>query len=487
MRPFIILNLSDLHINAEEINQSRIRTLNTLKRDLSDYNYNNQEENWLPDFIALPGDIINIKQHKPAESYTKASEILNGFLSFFGNLPKERIIAVPGNHDKKLIEEFKVKNPICLRLLKKKYENLKVNFGQIRSFDRFSSQDKIKQIHDDFISFHQDDFVLFSNFNRHYNQEQGKESFNYYTYSYFKDTPLEYVSGLKVFKDQKVCFLCLNTEWLSTRGEIEPKLEIHLCTPIVKELISKLTNIQDFAHYTVVTLMHRKPDDLSWKTKNHSDVIKCDALNLIEQHTDILLSGHEHSIRTKKPDMIKNIIQHLRLGSASCPTGDTENFPYSVSVIKIDPFNRNFKLLVGSYNVNEQWEFKNEGTFLLRNKFALSTDFKKTGKRTDLFDPIRLKAPSKLRDDIKQTIQKYFGENDLTLVVCNVEEFDKYMPPPKIPTHLILYTNNAEDVEIRYMKSVFDVFSNRVEIVKAMLLRQLVTSMVVFDIPRFGN
>jgi len=98
-----ILNLSDLHINwtdAEyEVFERRKEAIKNLPKELLAFYNKKEQAKWNPDYIVMPGDIIDGKTKNPEKSYEAAQYILEEYLSTFG-LKEERIIAVPGNHDR---------------------------------------------------------------------------------------------------------------------------------------------------------------------------------------------------------------------------------------------------------------------------------------------------------------------------------------------------------------------------------------------------
>ena len=477
-RPRSILNLSDLHINADH--KDNYHALEELPKALESYYYKQIDDSiepfnwkWKPDYIAIPGDIIDGRTANIKASYNKATDILKKLLTTF-KLSEERIIAVPGNHDRSIPTENDVKEKLVE--LGKSYKNLKQNF------DDFCGINKNTQIESDFINFHNNDFQLFSDFNKQYQCNQEPVYFEYHFYDPFENSSLKYVSCLKVFHKHKICFLCLNTEWLYTRGEIAAQQELHLCTPIVKSLTDKVRKLEHYTDYTIVALMHRKPDDLHWKTRNHTDIGTYDSLRIVEHFSDIIISGHDHPIRASKPDFIKNSIQHFKLGSPSCSRDENERLPWSISVINVDPISLTIELLTGKY-YEESWEFKAEGVFRLRNKFASSDDRQKASKLARNA-PIRLKASSSDSEDIKSAIESYFGKGGKwRLTPLFVNDVNETTPVLKEePIHLVLYSLNANEMDIKKLREKYNEICKREEAKR--ILHQLVINRVVIDIPK---
>ena len=91
--PISILCISDLHFNNKES-----KPIRQLGKDL--LVYTNNEENvsrlrWIPDYVVIAGDIINQGNKDYSEPRTHIMELLKEF-----KLPSNRVIMVPGNHDK---------------------------------------------------------------------------------------------------------------------------------------------------------------------------------------------------------------------------------------------------------------------------------------------------------------------------------------------------------------------------------------------------
>lgn len=474
-RPITILNLSDLHINADGENGNYMTTIFRKSMDAYfSYIYGPEEVKhirWQPDYIVMPGDIVDSRTEDQGKSFEKAGEVVRELLLERFNLLKQAVILTPGNHDKRNIPEKEMDNDDKLDNQKTRYKGIKDNFKE------FCSPRNTPKAETEFIKYHEEDFKLFTDFNKSFVDKS-----NYFYYPKLQDSSLKYVSGLKVFPEHKVCFLCLNTEWLYTRSKIERDAGGHLCSPIAKYLCDVLSK-SEYADYTVVTLMHRKPDDLSWETKNQADERTYDPLLLIEQCSDVIISGHDHAIRTNRPDMIKNYIQHFKLGSPSCPTAENERFPYSVSAINLDPINLTVELLVGTYSRDNQWEFKTDGPFPLRDKYKSKANRKKN-IRCGTNDPIHLKALSAHEQDVEKVIRNYFGANsvlymDIRCIGTAIED----MVIPIQPTHLVLYVVNTGDAEIDYLQKAYDRLNERIEIQKSKLLMQLVISRIIIDTP----
>lgn len=490
-RPFTILNLSDLHINADNSDDERqaLVGLPGQLRVYIDKIKGEQIENikWEPNYIAIPGDIIYGKTNNPNKrnaSYAKAVKILDKFYAEFSTLLKRKeengeeknvtVITVPGNHDRETVSVRPI-TKLLFKITKKKphikrYKQLKENLLL------FCGGGNNREVEEKFVNFHQEDFKLYANFSKQFISEEDDY------FDWIGATPLKYTSGLRVFKEHKVCFVCVNTEWLYTRGWIEPKQEFHLVTPAVIKITDKLKT-PEYVDYTVITLMHRKPDDLPWKEKNDTDIMTHNALKEIERHSDIILSGHEHAMGTMRPDKIKNQIQHFKLGSQGAHPDGNGRFPYSVSLIHVNPINLTVELLTGNYDGS--WEFVLEGTFDLRNKYA-SLDEQKSAKICTPNEPVCLMARSADKDEVMRVLKDYYSgcNGKWNLMPVRADDFDLHRATPIEPTLLVLYALSDDQCNLNEMKKLYRDFNAREEIHKQKTLGVLITDYVIIKTPQ---
>ena len=176
--------------------------------------------------------------------------------------------------------------------------------------------------------------------------------------------------------------------------------------------------------------------------------------------------------------MIKNSIQHFKLGSPSATTRENERFPYSVSEIIINPIKLNVELLAGSYNDEKRkWKFDPEGIFRLRDKFATSDDISEWSR----FDPICLKTGSIGNNDVEDAIKFFFGDSsDWKLMPLLVEKPDIQIEIPQVKTHLVLYTFFPDDATYK-LKEAYNKLISRDEVYKAILLNRLIISILIIN------
>lgn len=117
--------------------------------------------------------------------------------------------------------------------------------------------------------------------------------------------------------------------------------------------------------------MHRDPRSLSWDEKNISDSASIDTISVLENYSDIIVSGHDHTLKINPPTMLRNHAQHFGIGSASRPAGINENVRYTASLLHINPIKG--EMQVAAYDRWEErtpWQFVDIGTFPLQPKYS---------------------------------------------------------------------------------------------------------------------
>lgn len=219
---------------------------------------------------------------------------------------------------------------------------------------------------------------------------------------------LKYTSGLKIFEKEKVCFLSVNTEWLYTRRSIRPaeKQKVGPCRPFVSWAFNEIRKY--YSDYTVVTVMHRDPRSLSWDEKNISDNALIDTLSMIENHSDIIVSGHDHTLKINPPTMLRNRAQHLGIGSASRPAGINENVRYTARLLHINPIKGEMQVAAYDYWSSIPWHLGDIGTFPLQLKYKYLPSIKTDNLQQDLKMPIvKIQAKGESYDDIERAIRGY--------------------------------------------------------------------------------
>lgn len=497
MNNFIVLNLSDLHIDAgKELFQREI--IGEFIRDFQKYIQEEDHLEWMPDYIVISGDVIN---KGDTNNYPLADELLRKISQDLG-IDCSCIIMTPGNHDKE-------NSSICS---KADYKTAKENFNLFCKINQKLSSPKDQGILDSFLKIHEKGFGEFNHFHEKiaFDTMDGK-SYQYRTYPLFECSKIKYVSGIKIFPENQVCFLTLNTEWLYANNDIIdqiPKKDVEFKTGrnIVGYLYHQL--MKHCPDYTIITLMHRNPYDISWDEVNNTDSMTKHALAYIEHCSDIIISGHDHSVKTGIPDLIKNQVQHFRLGSPSLiPGSEGANFPYSISVLKIDNIAEKIELLRGTYETpsievgEAHWSFKELAHhFPLRNKYdkkRWNTIHKNTEKKQSV---ACIKVKNFSDEEIKQKIYQYFFYNETmqlstkpVIHILNINTIDiehnnydsinELLKEENSLTHLILYFKNYHDKDILFntIQEEYRKFTDKFRI--PILLGKLVTNLIAVEIP----
>lgn len=367
MAEFVILNLSDLHIQCDNLRQEAV--LKQLVESLKSFVEECVE--WRPDFIILPGDVVD----SSGGSYEKAKDFLARMKGACLIEEDFRIIMAPGNHDKTRVG-IDTKDTF-----EKMLDNL----------DLFC--DSPRNHLTEFSEIHGKCFEAFNVFYKEYCAIEEKrddvtynKEFRYIPYDFFDGTNLEYLSGIKIFEKEKICFLSLNTAWVDTTSSlmVKPKYKGYRAGG---NIVAYLTNeiASHYPDFLIITLMHHSPDTLSWEELYDTEPNQKEyTFGNILRYSDLIVSGHEHCVSTGAPDLLRNCVQHFRLGTPSClPTGGTSSgntFPFSISLMKLNTVKEEVALLRIPYIPNgkegvKEWDFqwkvkkRQVETYKLRNKY----------------------------------------------------------------------------------------------------------------------
>ena len=420
-KPFSILCISDLHFDNHDM-----KPLRQLGVDLLSYTNNDNDvslKKWIPDYIVVAGDIIN----QGNKDYSEPQKHIDDLLSEF-HLKKNRVIIVPGNHDKTTdgydLETYKKECDLF-----NKYQNKESN-------------DVVKEFTDYFVSKF-DKYLLFG---KNYLSDPADKKCEDYHYKNpnilipkdADDCKAKLLSGVRPFKDDSVCFVLVNTEWLyvppkflmKTKGgyletvrssydEMKPYLSIKenckLCIPLVNDAFSLIK--EQYSKYTIITIMHRSFKDLTWLENNHTDSAQKDPIQQIEAVSDVILTGHDHTVHINPPTYIKNKVQHFQIGSTGRDLTNKEEPIRTACVIRINPASKNIEMLNIKYDgIENCWHFDEcNKMFPLRDKYQYYNCKVPLYKECEVV----IKAKSTDEDDIKGEIKSYFKiKDDGVLMFC---------------------------------------------------------------------
>ena len=237
-----ILHLSDLHFREDpEKNPILTRTGNIAAavRSLS-------EPNLDACFVAVTGDVAfsgrSTEYEQALDFFVKLRTDLDEF-----DVSSDRFIFIPGNHDCNLKQPNSIRDAIIRDTIRSK--------NGLAGVDS-SMADKCLEVQTEFAEF----MSLFSN------NSQNSTSNIFSSFEYLLD-------------NTKIRFHCYNTAWMSEIHEKQGQLyfPMHLLAPLE-------THSADL----VVTLLHHP---FRWFESDNSRTFS----NLVEESTDLILSGHEHT------------------------------------------------------------------------------------------------------------------------------------------------------------------------------------------------
>lgn len=391
-RPVSILCMADMHYEKGNMN-----ALEQLHSDYKKYvDENVEHQRWNPDYIVIAGDVIDWTAQYDSNKYDHAKKNVENLVRDFG-IDAGHVIIVPGNHDNMISTDVKIKELDRDRTV----------------FERFCNDEKgyvSQEFKHSFLS-RFNDYTDFC--------EQYMKGTEFHDNSIL-DEKLRCLAGVKSFETDHLCFVIVNTEWLyipkdpfekhieayvsegiSTHMKLYEKCQ--LCTPLVKDAFQLIKS--KYADYTVVTVMHRGFEDLTWKENNASDKLNIDAIDYLKSISDIILTGHDHTIKSEPPTLINNRIQHFRLGSVGRKEPKTREYIRTASIIRFSPIEGEIELLNMEYvRDKEVWSFHpHKRTYPLFSKYE-KIAIKNFKNDSDTF----IRAKGGEIEDIENAIKQYF-------------------------------------------------------------------------------
>lgn len=358
---------------------------------------------WEPDYIVIAGDVKDAKEEKE-EKYGDAEKFIKALRESF-NIDRNHVIIVPGNHDKdaKISEEQMRTDKDVFNKYSGDCRNNKKDFGDI-----FEPRFK------DFINF----------ISPYSNELQFKNC--------ILDERLRGLSGVKVFDDDHLCFLYVNTEWLYYPDRdkamvLSPGVknitefvrideDCQLCAPLIKDAFDLIK--EKYKDYTVITVMHRGFEHFSYKEKNVSNKTTIDAIGDILQISDVIITGHDHVFSPAPPTLLRNRVQHFQLGATGIKENPTKEILRFAEIIRLDLSGEKVEQLILEYakdpDNGDSWRFKR-----LKEEFPLFSKFiprKETLKiRSNTFGKTVLRVRAFCPDDIKRAIDTYFNQDSIII------------------------------------------------------------------------
>lgn len=447
--PISILCISDLHFNNKES-----KPIRQLGKDL--LVYTNNEENvsrlrWIPDYVVIAGDIINQGNKDYSEPRTHIMELLKEF-----KLPSNRVIMVPGNHDKDTTNyDLTAYKDEC---------------DLFDSYQKMKQSDSIQKFRDHFVPKFNDYLAFAQNFL----SPTAASTCDDYLYQNpnilipegVEDHRAKMLSGIRYFEEDSLCFFLVNTEWLyiPPKKLMKEKLKLgtlsisndyydeikeylmvkencKLCVPLINDAFNWIKNVHP--ECTVVTVMHRDFKDLTWCENNHTDLSQKDPVRQIENVSDVILTGHEHSVSIESPTFVKNNVQHYQIGSTGRDSLGKAEPVRTACVININPAKECVEMLKAHYDyIKNQWSFEeSEDKFPLRHKYFQNE------KEVLLKDEtIIIKAKSTDEKTINAEIRAHFNFSGSDVVLCPIrykadikEELEKLYQNKRKETTALLF------------------------------------------------
>lgn len=453
IRPVTLLCLADLHYENYEIPEI-IQLGHFINNEIC-----KRSEVWRPEYLAVAGDIINWTEEKKniknKAKYAKAAEEIGKLIKIL-QIQGNHVVFVPGNHD----------NTISVDIEFKRLSN------NLEAFNEFSDSDAAdaKKMAIAFEPYFEDYINFVQNFSqRFYFKSKCRALVNIvldlfgtkksigasvftkapnvhrpeYTDS-FKKTKLKggdelaYLSGVRVFEDDKLCFVLTNTEWLyvpedpftnknrmdnATKEGIRRYMDLYekcrLCAPFVKDAFKLIHD--KYTDYTVVTLSHRGLDDMRGE-RYVTDKEKIDSIQLIKANSHILLSGHDHTTYLEPPTLINNKVQHFKLGCVGRGDPATYNHIRTATLVRINPAQNRTDFIQMEYDNNRgrgQWTVKNEDS-----AYPLVSNYKSLhDENKNDFGIVVIRAKSNAENDVNRAIQNYYrSEGWEKTQICIVKE-----------------------------------------------------------------
>ena len=300
-----ILHLSDLHFGLEKAdngvykgNASRQkRAFNTLIRTL--VHESSVPNDWKPDIIAITGDIA--WSGSPDEYQKFEEEFLLPLLEALGELPIERVITCPGNHD-------------IMRSISLGYERPHTSWE-----------------------------LEVSHISRESIAHARKDHFKGYTDFFYGSDSQKLCSSIILDEWPWLRFLVLNSAWDCRDNEDEGKLRVGL------ELLEEVVDESDPDNEVIIALFHHPhvevpdydPIEKRKKMRNWLHISEREALGdgdlcfalYLDQHANFILNGHIH--KATDPTHSKNA-KSIQLISGATYTNDSVQ--YHARILKLNRY-----------------------------------------------------------------------------------------------------------------------------------------------------
>ncbi|SUS07912.1 Sulphatase-modifying factor protein (modular protein) [uncultured Defluviicoccus sp.] len=300
-QPVRILHLSDIHFKA-----SKKWDADPVLRELANFIKREVESGLKPDFVAITGDLAHAGI---AEEYKLAKEWLENYLwPAVGNLPRDRLLLVPGNHD---VDRSKVGRMVNLRqsdLLEKKNQN-EITEALVDPYEC----DVLLKRHAAYLAF-----------------VEGWLG---------KPQSLPWWQRVVDIRGTKLHVAGLDSAWMACGDEDPNRLLLgrYQLTQTVE------TEKADGGHWRIALLHH--PWDYLAEFDRHP------ARALVHQRCDLLLRGHLHFAQSERilpPDPSRSSLEL----AAGCVYENGYGYPNAFQWIELSPTNRRVRVLYRIWDKN---------------------------------------------------------------------------------------------------------------------------------------
>ncbi|MCM0237634.1 metallophosphoesterase [Bacteroides fragilis] len=356
MNNIVLLNLSDMHCMANNDQQKEIFA--AFFKELKSFVEDNPA--WRPDFIVIPGDIIdghNKTEEDKIASYQLARNFIKEVSAWSGLQMNHDVITIPGNHDRVYPSP---------KLKKNYFRQLNKKFKAFQEGDSSGNVMNVLELEDNLFRLYCSEFA-------DYILDEQITDGKFICPESLKQFNCRKTIGYRAYDSLKVVFLLLNTEWLICPSQFG---EARICCGrrFVKEAVKEIQ--AKYPDYIIVTTMHHPLSQIEWEEKNIDRMDLFNPYHMILGISDIIISGHDHLISSNnEPEYLANMAQHFQLGSFACnPDPGKDIFLNSASLLKIDSVN-NFVQMSYIYlnlsNGNIKWNFSPTTTaYPLRGRFG---------------------------------------------------------------------------------------------------------------------
>lgn len=263
-----ILHISDLHFGSKNIKpepkRRRKETIQAFFRD-----FNRIPEDWRPQIIAITGDLAWSGR---SEEYSEFNEFLSDLLDIT-NLAVENVICCPGNHDKFLEKDEKLKKKL---------------YGANKYYEINDIWEHINLL-----------VTNFKNYSQNLNSIGVKPLTNRLAE---KNEIIPYLFGYRIIEG--ICFIVLNSAWLCDWREDKKHNEADRGNLLLdKNIVCDIYDLIDriFPKLPTIVMYHHPKDWFKYSEYSNKNSIPYTTIDRVYNMANIILNGHIHEPRDDSP------------------------------------------------------------------------------------------------------------------------------------------------------------------------------------------